>query len=208
MSWRPTEYGDPVAVPSYEGEPGMLALGDQVRGPIGALDTSLNYNVVISTDAGDIELELYDDLAPMTVENFVNLSRLGFYEGLHFYRVIAGFMSQAGDPDGDDADGPGYTFNDEFNRELSHDSAGVLSMANAGSNTNGSQFFITHDAAKRLDAYEGGVSKNCADDLVSCHTVFGRVTAGLEIVIGMPERDPSTATTSGVKILNIIIVES
>jgi peptidyl-prolyl cis-trans isomerase B (cyclophilin B) len=208
MSWRPTEYGDPVAVPSYEGEPGMLALGDQVRGPIGALDTSLNYNVVISTDAGDIELELYDDLAPMTVENFVNLSRLGFYEGLNFYRVIAGFMSQAGDPDGDDADGPGYTFNDEFNRELSHDSAGVLSMANAGSNTNGSQFFITHDAAKRLDAYEGGVSKNCADDLVSCHTVFGRVTAGLEIVIGMPERDPSTATTSGVKILNIIIVES
>ncbi|MBT3996222.1 MAG: PKD domain-containing protein [Chloroflexi bacterium] len=207
MSWRPTEYGDPVAVPSYEGDPEMLVFGDEVRAPIGALDTSLSYNVVISTDAGDIELELYDDLAPMAVENFVNLSRLGFYAGLEFHRVLAGFMSQAGDPDGDD-EGPGYTFNDEFNRGLSHDSAGVLSMANAGSNTNGSQFFITHDAANWLDAYEDGVSKNCADDLVSCHTVFGRVTSGLEIVTSMAERDPINATTPGVKILSILIIES
>ena len=207
MSWRPTEYGDPVAVPSYEGDPEMLVFGDESRAPIGALDTSLSYNAVISTDVGDIELELYDDLAPMTVENFVNLSRLGFYDGLEFHRVLAGFISQAGDPDGDGDGGPGYTFNDEFGRELSHDSAGVLSMANAGSNTNGSQFFITHEAANWLDPYEDGLGKNCADDSISCHTIFGRVTAGLEIVTSMAERDPSTATTTGVKILHILIVE-
>jgi peptidyl-prolyl cis-trans isomerase B (cyclophilin B) len=168
----------------------------------------LNYNAVITTDAGDIELELYDDITPMTVENFVNLSRLGFYDGLEFHRVLADFVSQAGDPVGDGDDGPSYTFNDEFTRALSHDSAGVLSMANAGSNTNGSQFFITHDAFSWLDAYEDGVAKNCSDDSVSCHTVFGRVTAGLEIVNSMVERDPDTATTPGVKILSILIIES
>ena len=208
MSWRPTEYGDPVAVPVYEGDPEMLVFGDEPRAPIGALDTSLNYNAVITTDAGDIELELYDDITPMTVENFVNLSRLGFYDGLEFHRVLADFVSQAGDPVDDGDDGPSYTFNDEFTRALSHDSAGVLSMANAGSNTNGSQFFITHDAFSWLDAYEDGVAKNCSDDSVSCHTVFGRVTAGLEIVNSMVERDPDTATTPGVKILSILIIES
>ena len=204
MSWRPTEYGDPVTVPVYEGDPKMLVFGDEPRAPIGALDISLSYNAVISTDEGDIELELYDDLAPMTVENFVNLSRLGFYDGLEFSRVLADFVSQAGEPD----NGPGYTFNDEFTRELSHDSAGMLSMANAGSNTNGSQFFVTHDALNWLDAYEDGVAKNCADDSVSCHTIFGRVTSGLEIVTSMKERDPNIFTTPGVKILSILIVES
>ena len=208
MAWRPTEYGDPVTVPVYESDPKMLVFGDEPRAPIGALDISLSYNAVISTDEGDIELELYDDLVPMTVENFVNLSRLGFYDGLEFHRVIADFVSQAGDPDNANDDGPGYTFNDEFTRELSHDSAGVLSMANAGSNTNGSQFFVTHDALNSLDAYEGGVAKNCADDSVSCHTIFGRVTSGLEIVTGMTERDPNTSITPGVKILSILIVES
>ena len=208
MSWRPTEYGDPVAVPVYEDDPEMLEFGDEPRAPIGALDISLSYNAVISTDKGSIELELYDDLAPMTVENFVNLSRLGFYDGLEFHRVLADFVSQAGDPDTGDDDGPGYIFNDEFTRELSHDSAGVLSMANAGSNTNGSQFFVTHDAITWLDAYEDGIAKNCADDAVSCHTIFGRVTSGLEIVTNMTERDPNTAVTPGVKILSIVIVES
>ncbi|NQW21266.1 MAG: peptidylprolyl isomerase [Chloroflexi bacterium] len=208
MSWRPREYGDPVTVPAFEGEPQMLIAGDKPRAPIAALDTSLNYSAVISTDAGQIEIELFDDVAPMTVENFINLSRIGFYDGLEFHRVITGFVSQAGDPVGDGSGGPGYTFNDEFGRGLYHDSAGVLSMANAGSNTNGSQFFISHDAATWLDPYENGVKKNCADDSVSCHTIFGRVTNGLDIVTGMAERDPETATIPGVRILSILIAEN
>ena len=208
MSWRPREYGDPVAIPVIEGESVMLATGDNPRAPIGALDTSLEYSAVIQTDAGDIELELFDDIAPMTVENFVNLARIGFYDGLNFHRVIADFVSQAGDPKGDESDGPGYIFNDEFTRGLSHDAAGWLSMANAGANTNGSQFFITHTAVNWLDPYEAGVAKNCADDLVSCHGIFGRVTSGLEIVTGMVERDPVTATTPGVIILGISITQS
>jgi cyclophilin family peptidyl-prolyl cis-trans isomerase len=144
----------------------------------------------------------------MTVENFINLSRIGFYDGLEFYRVVEGFISQSGDPLANGTGGPGYLFNDEFSRELSHDSAGVLSMANAGSNTNGSQFFITHEPSTSLDAYEGDVAKNCANDAIACHSVFGRVTGGLEIVTGMVERDPEAATTPGVKILGITIIES
>ena len=81
-------------------------------------------------------------------------------------------------------------------------------MANAGANTNSSQFFITHDAAPELDAYDGGVKKNCADDAISCHSVFGAVTGGLEIVTGMKERDPATATTPGLTILSVLILES
>jgi cyclophilin family peptidyl-prolyl cis-trans isomerase len=81
-------------------------------------------------------------------------------------------------------------------------------MANAGSNTNGSQFFITHEPSTSLDAYEGDVAKNCANDAIACHSVFGRVTGGLEIVTGMVERDPEAATTPGVKILGITIIES
>jgi peptidyl-prolyl cis-trans isomerase A (cyclophilin A) len=84
----------------------------------------------------------------------------------------------------------------------------VLSMANAGSNTNGSQFFITHDSANWLDPYEDGVAKNCADDAVSCHTIFGQVVGGLEIATSMIERDPLVATTPGVKILSISILEN
>jgi peptidyl-prolyl cis-trans isomerase B (cyclophilin B) len=208
MSWRPTEYGNPVAIPEFDGEPMMLLSGDEPRAPIGALDTSRSYSAIISTDAGDIEVELYDDVAPMTVENFINLARIGFYEGLEFHRVIEGFASQAGDNVGDGNGGPGYIFNDEFTNNYSHNATGVLSMANAGSNTNGSQFFITHDSANWLDPYEDGVTKNCADDAVSCHTIFGQVVGGLEIATSMIERDPLVATTPGVKILSISILEN
>ena len=210
LAWRPIEYGSPVSVPELpeDSEPTMLSFGDDPRAPVGALDTSLTYSAIISIDAGDIEVDLYDDLAPMTVENFINLSRIGFYDGLEFYRVAEGLISQAGDPSGDGTGGPGYVFNDEFNRELSHDSAGVLSMANAGSNTNGSQFFITHAPSTSLDAFENDVAKNCANDAIACHSVFGRVTGGLEIVTGMAERDPAPAMMPRVKILSISIIES
>ena len=93
---------------------------------------------------GKVKIELYADKTPKTVQNFIDLSNSGFYDGIIFHRVIPGFMAQTGDPDGTGSGGPGYTFEDEFHPSLSHDSAGILSMANRGPNTNGSQFFITY----------------------------------------------------------------
>ncbi|MDA1279563.1 MAG: peptidylprolyl isomerase [Chloroflexi bacterium] len=210
MAWRPREYGDPVAISPRNPEepPVMLVSGDDPAPPVGALPAGMDYSAIIRTELGNFTVDLYEDLAPFTVENFVNLARLGFYNGLQFHRVISGFISQTGDPTGEGYGGPGYMFNDEFNRELRHDSAGVVGMANAGSNTNGSQFYISHEAASWLDAYDDGVAKNCADDQISCHTIFGRVTAGIAIATGMAERDPAIATTPGVKILSIEIIES
>ena len=118
------------------------------------------------TDRGPIKLELYPDKAPLTVANFVNLARRGFYDGLNFHRVIADFMIQGGCPEGSGRGGPGYRFEDEANNGIGHE-RGVLSMANAGPNTNGSQFFITHVATPWLDGK---------------HTVFGKVIEGLDVV--------------------------
>ena len=112
------------------------------------------------TSKGTIHLDLYADQAPLTVANFANLARRGFYDGLTFHRVIADFMVQGGCPEGTGTGGPGYRFEDEFDPELRHDGPGVLSMANAGPGTNGSQFFITHVETPWLDGK---------------HTVFGRV---------------------------------
>src|SRR5574337_769563 len=98
----------------------------------------------VQTDKGDIRIDLMDDVAPLTVANFVNLAQRGFYDGLKFHRVIADFMIQGGCPLGTGTGGPGYKFEDECRTDLKHDSPGILSMANAGPGTNGSQFFITH----------------------------------------------------------------
>lgn len=114
----------------------------------------------IKTNRGDIRLELYDDKVPNTVTNFQKLAGDGFYDGLKFHRVISDFMIQTGCPKGTGTGGPGYNFADEFHKDLKHDGPGVLSMANAGPNTNGSQFFITHVATPWLDGK---------------HSVFGRV---------------------------------
>ena len=123
-------------------------------------------SVTLHTNQGDIAVELYDDDAPKTVENFLSLARKGFYDGVIFHRVIPDFMIQGGDPTGTGSGGPGYTFEDEFN---DHPVArGALAMANAGPNTNGSQFFIvTAEATPWLDGK---------------HTVFGRVTGGMDVV--------------------------
>ncbi len=102
-----------------------------------------NPTVTIATTLGDIRAELFRDRAPKTVENFISLAKKGFYNGVLFHRVIPGFMVQTGDPKGDGTGGPGYTIKDEFEPTLRHDGPGVLSMANAGPNTGGSQFFIT-----------------------------------------------------------------
>ena len=116
----------------------------------------------IKTNKGDISLKLFDEQAPITVANFVNLAQRGFYNGLKFHRVINDFMIQGGCPLGTGTGGPGYKFQDEFVRELKHEKPGILSMANAGPGTNGSQFFITHVPTPWLDGK---------------HTVFGEVVA-------------------------------
>ncbi len=135
----------------------------------------------IETARGTIRLELHDDKAPKTVANFEKLAGQGFYDGLKFHRVIADFMVQAGCPQGTGTGGPGYTFEDEIHPELRHDGPGVLSMANAGPNTNGSQFFVTHVATPWLNGK---------------HSVFGRVTEGQDVVDAIRQGD----TMSEVKI--------
>src|SRR3972149_365137 len=111
-----------------------------------AIDAKKNYRATFHTEKGDFVVELFADRAPKTVNNFVFLAREGFYNGVAFHRVIRDFMAQGGDPTGSGSGGPGYQFADEFHPGLRHDGPGVLSMANAGPNTNGSQFFITHPA--------------------------------------------------------------
>ena len=131
---------------------------------------------VIETNHGTFEIELFEDKAPITVKNFIDLAEKGFYDGLIFHRVIDGFMIQGGDPNGMGTGGPGYTIPDEFHKDLKHDSEGVLSMANAGPNTGGSQFFITLAATPWLDGH---------------HSVFGKVVKGMDVVreIGKVDTD-------------------
>ena len=137
-------------------------------------------DATLHTNRGDIEVELHDERAPRTVENFVGLATgeqeweddgetvaEPLYDDVAFHRVIEGFMIQGGDPDETGRGGPGYTFDDEFHDELRHDSAGTLSMANSGPDTNGSQFFITLDSQPHLD---------------DRHAVFGQVTDGMDVV--------------------------
>ena len=131
---------------------------------------------VFETNHGTFEIELFEDKAPITVKNFIDLAEKGFYDGLIFHRVIDGFMIQGGDPSGMGTGGPGYVIPDEFHKDLKHDSEGVLSMANAGPNTGGSQFFITLAATPWLDGH---------------HSVFGKVVKGMDVVreIGKVDTD-------------------
>jgi len=136
----------------------------------------------MSTSKGDIRINLYPDQAPVTVANFINLARRGFYDGLRFHRVIKDFMVQGGCPLGTGTGGPGYRFKDEFDRSLRHDQPGKLSMANAGPGTNGSQFFITHVATPWLD---------------DAHTVFGAVAGDEDqaVVDAIVQGDTITSIT-------------
>lgn len=143
---------------------------------IEAAQTS-DLTAVITTAKGDIRVALFPVEAPLTVANFVNLAQRGYYDGLTFHRVIADFMVQGGDPTGSGRGGPGYNFADEFSPLRRHDSAGVLSMANAGPATNGSQFFITHGPTPHLDGR---------------HTVFGKVSAGQSVVDAIAQGDVMT----------------
>jgi cyclophilin family peptidyl-prolyl cis-trans isomerase len=161
--------------------------------PAMAIDAKKHYSATFHTEKGDFVVELFADRAPKTVNNFVFLAREGFYNGVTFHRVIRDFMVQGGDPTGSGSGGPGYRFADEFHPGLRHDGPGVLSMANAGPNTNGSQFFITHRATPHLD---------------NKHSVFGKVIKGMQVVLAIPDRDPARAKEPGTKITSIDIAES
>ena len=138
------------------------------------IDPQKTYRATIETNKGGIELELYPKHAAKTVNNFVFLAREGFYDGVTFHRVISDFMIQGGDPTGTGRGGPGYTFEDELKENpLKHETC-VISMANAGPNTNGSQFFITHSPQPHLDGM---------------HTVFGKVVVGQDIVDDIRQGD-------------------
>jgi cyclophilin family peptidyl-prolyl cis-trans isomerase len=139
-----------------------------------------------------VKVRLFAEEAPQTVNNFVFLARDGYFDGTTFHRVIADFMVQGGDPTGTGTGGPGYRIPDEFHPELRHDRPGVLSMANAGPNTGGSQFFITHVATPWLDGK---------------HAVFGEVVDGMEVVRAIRERDPQRDWEPGDRIERIEIEE-
>ncbi|OQY24986.1 MAG: hypothetical protein B6I34_02995 [Anaerolineaceae bacterium 4572_32.1] len=172
------------------------------------IDPGKSYVATIESGKGDIVIELFADKAPNTVNNFVFLARQGYYDNTTFHRVIADFMAQAGDPTGTGRGGPGYNFADEFHPDLKHDSAGILSMANAGPNTNGSQFFITYGATPWLDAYDAnGNLRDCARRDVSCHAVFGRVIEGMDVLKSLAPRDPAQAASPGDLIKTISIKE-
>ncbi|MFC2028474.1 peptidylprolyl isomerase [Chloroflexota bacterium] len=156
------------------------------------IDENKKYAATLTTDLGDITIELLADYVPKTVNNFVFLSKEGYYDGTTFHRVIGDFMAQGGDPTGTGTGGPGYKFDDEFHPNLKHDKPGILSMANAGPGTNGSQFFITHVPTKWLD---------------NKHSVFGQVVEGMDVVLSIPERDPSNPENPGVKIISVSITE-
>ena len=134
--------------------------------------------IVMNTSNGEIHATLFASKAPMTVANFLNLAKHGYYNGLTFHRVIPDFMIQGGDPTGTGMGGPGYKFADEFSPSLKHDRPGIFSMANSGPGTNGSQFFVTHIATPWLD---------------NKHTVFGEVTQGQDVVNAIKQGDKITS---------------
>jgi len=157
-----------------------------------SIDPKKSYSAILQTDLGEIVIQLFADKVPLTVNNFVFLARTGFYDGTTFHRVIKDFMAQGGDPTGSGMGGPGYRFADEFHCDLRHDGPGILSMANAGPNTNGSQFFITHVTTPWLD---------------DKHAVFGKIVSGLDVLMSIPDRDPGRAREAGAVIKTIRIDE-
>jgi cyclophilin family peptidyl-prolyl cis-trans isomerase len=162
------------------------------RAPEMALKPGYEYYANLVTEKGPVKVRLFAEEAPETVNNFVFLARDGYFDGTTFHRVIPDFMVQGGDPTGTGTGGPGYRIPDEFHPGLRHDRPGVLSMANAGPNTGGSQFFITHVATPWLD---------------DRHAVFGEVVDGIEVVGAIRERDPQRDREPGDKIERIEIEE-
>jgi len=156
------------------------------------IDPSKQYFATFKTAKGDIKVQLFADKAPKTVNSFVFLAREGFYNNITFHRVLADFMAQGGDPTGKGSGGPGYIFDNESHPDLTFDSPGILAMANAGANTNGSQFFITFRATPWLDAG---------------YTIFGKVIEGMDVVLSLRLRNPAENPTYPGDLLKIVEIE-
>jgi cyclophilin family peptidyl-prolyl cis-trans isomerase len=176
-----TQMPELVSTKQYSAAPPML------------IDTKKQYFATVKmAKGGEFEIQLYPDKAPITVNSFVFLARQGFFDGVTFHRVLEGFMAQGGDPTGTGSGGPGYEFVNE-DSDLTFDKAGVVAMANAGRDTNGSQFFITFGPTEKLN---GG------------YTIFGQVISGMDVVNAITRRDPQTNPTfSGDQIESITITE-
>ena len=174
--------------------PGASNVAQQYNAPPPlTIDPDKSYTATMKTGKGDIVIELFANKVPNTVNNFVFLAREGFYNGTTFHRVLSGFMAQGGDPTGTGSGGPGYRFADEFDPTLRHDKPGMMSMANAGPNTNGSQFFLTHVPTPHLDGR---------------HAVFGQVTGGLDVLLSLTVRDPNqNPSFEGDKLIEVVITE-
>ncbi|MFW5714572.1 MAG: peptidylprolyl isomerase [Brevefilum sp.] len=157
------------------------------------IDTDKDYKAILHTEKGDIKINLFEEKTPKTVNNFVFLAKEGFYDGVIFHRVIMNFMAQTGDPTGTGTGGPGYTFKDEIHEDLKHNKPGIVSMANAGPDTTGSQFFITHVPTPWLNGK---------------HSVFGEVENGMDVVYAIPPRDPSDQNAPSVTIESVEILEA
>jgi cyclophilin family peptidyl-prolyl cis-trans isomerase len=179
---RPLAQLDPVDRNNYYNEP-----------PAEIIDTGKEYEAVIRlVEGGEMRLRLFDDEAPIAVNNFVFLANQGFYDGTSFHRVLEDFMAQGGDPTRIGTGGPGYSFADETDNGLTFDRPGLLAMANSGPNTNGSQFFITFVPTPHLDG---------------AHTIFGELIEGDETLSGISLRDPEIAESPGAIIESITIFE-
>src|SRR3712207_6751215 len=162
------------------------------RPPEMALDPDKEYHANLVTENGTVRIRLFAREAPETVNNFVFLAREGYFDGTTFHRVIKGFMAQGGDPTGTGTGGPGYAIRDELHPDLRHDRPGILSMANRGPGTGGSQFFITHVATPWLD---------------DRHAVFGEDIEGMEVANAIRERDPQRDREPGDRIERVEIEE-
>ena len=168
----------------------VSALKQWSAAPAMAIDTTKTYYATFSTAKGDIRVQLYADGEPITVNNFVFLAQQGFYDNTTFHRVIKDFMAQGGDPTGTGSGGPGYRFEDEIDPSLTFSQAGILAMANAGANTNGSQFFLTFAPTTWLNGK---------------HTIFGKVVDGMDVLLSLRVRDPQKANYQGDALLTVII---
>jgi len=162
-------------------------------GPEMTIDPDTEYHAVFKTEKGDIRIKLFAEEAPVTVNNFVFLARDGFYNDTHFHRVIENFMAQGGDPTNSGAGGPGYQFQDEIVASLQFDRAGLLAMANAGPNTNGSQFFLTFAETPWLNGN---------------HTIFGEVVEGMDVLYSISLREPRGASSPGDRLDTVEIEEA
>lgn len=156
------------------------------------LEAGVDYRAIFCTGAGAVYVDLFEDQTPVTVNNFVFLAEDGYYNNTNFHRVIADFMAQGGDPTNTGSGGPGYQFQDEFVGYLRFDRTGLLAMANAGENTNGSQFFLTTAITSHLDFR---------------HTIFGEVLVGQDVVENIELRDPSAASGPGTALETVVIIE-